>query len=542
MVVSLFMFTITLKNKLLYFLLLTLLILAFFLRINKITQIPPSLSWDEVAVGYNAWTIANYGRDEWGHFMPAYFKSFLDDKHPVHIYVTAFFVKLLGLNDFSVRLPAVILGVANILLIFLLGRILFKSNLLGLIAAFLLTISPYALHYSRFNHELNFAIFFFLLGLNLFFYGLKRKNILLSFSFLSLGISFLTYHSSEIVVSIVLIYLNLVYFKQLKQLKGYYLIGILFLGLIIILVSFNPALLGFARVSQTSFSTTQITNTYLYKTTQNQILGRANVVYNQYFLHFSKDYLFLLGDKNPRLSDQSSGEFFIFDGLFLIVGTIGLLLKKTKESLLILLIAVIAPLPSSLAQEAPHAARAMFMLGSWHLIIAYGIYLLTLVLRKKALKVFVLIFILFIYGYFFSNYLTKYYSEYSKKYAVDWQYGMKDIVSYVKDHPEYKLVYMTNVRFQPYIFFLYYLKYPLPKYLASSEFNYSDSRSYNLIYRFDKFIFDGWDPIESSPANGVLYIVSASQYDGLRYKASLKVKKIIPFPDGGDAFFLVSVS
>ena len=55
----------------------------------------------------------------------------------------------------------------------------------GLIAAFLLAISPYGIQFSRYNHEANFALFFFLLGLTLFFLGIEKKNIALSFAFLS---------------------------------------------------------------------------------------------------------------------------------------------------------------------------------------------------------------------------------------------------------------------------------------------------------------------------------------------------------------------
>src|SRR3989344_8321034 len=80
------------------------------LRFYKLDQIPPSLSWDEAAVGYNAYTIANWGKDKWGKSFPLVFKSFEDDKHPVHIYITAFWVKLLGSSDFVTRFPAALFG------------------------------------------------------------------------------------------------------------------------------------------------------------------------------------------------------------------------------------------------------------------------------------------------------------------------------------------------------------------------------------------------------------------------------------------------
>ncbi len=50
--------------------LLIIVFLSAILRFYKLDTIPPSLSWDEVAVGYNAYTIANWGRDEWGEVFP----------------------------------------------------------------------------------------------------------------------------------------------------------------------------------------------------------------------------------------------------------------------------------------------------------------------------------------------------------------------------------------------------------------------------------------------------------------------------------------
>ena len=106
------------KNKIPWVLLFAIVVVAFILRIYKVTEDPPSLNWDEVDSAYNAYTIANWGRDEWGKFLPLVFTSFRDDKHPVHIYLTAPIVKLFGLSDFTARLPGVIVGILSIIIIF----------------------------------------------------------------------------------------------------------------------------------------------------------------------------------------------------------------------------------------------------------------------------------------------------------------------------------------------------------------------------------------------------------------------------------------
>lgn len=519
------------------YILIFIIILSFVLRVYKLDSAPPSISWDEAAVGVNSWDIANYGRDEYGKFLPVFFRSFGDDKHPIHIYITAFFVKFLGLNEFSIRIPSTVFGTLNVLLIFLLGKILFKKNEIGLSAALFLAISPYAIHFSHFNHEANFALFFFMLGF-LLFYSSFNKSKYLPFSVLSFCITFITYHPAKIIVPAMGLILAIMYFKTIKKDKNFLLacFVVLFFG---ILIFINPELLGFARINQTAQGITEVEKTKLYKLTHNGILGRINLIFMQYSWHFTPQYLFIKGDKNARLSSQT-GEFYKLDAIFLLLGLIYLLHKRSKESVAILAWALIAPLPAALVAEAPHAARSMFMMGSWHIISALGFYSIITLVRKPIFKFIVLSVTVIILSLGLKDYLKYYYGEYAKRYAIDWQYGMKQIVDYVKDNEQYNEVFMTDVRAQPYIFFLYYLKYPLPKYLNTVIYNNSESLSYNNVSNFDRYYFDGWDPIESFPNKGVLYIVSPSQYDGLRHKQLFEVKKKIVYPNGTDAFFIIS--
>lgn len=522
-----------------YIILALIIFLASVLRFYKIGIIPPSITWDEAAVGYNAFTIANYGRDEYSKIFPAFFRSFGDDKHPIHVYTTAIFVKLLGLNDIAIRLPSATFGVLNVLLLFSLAKLIFKSDLIALTAAFFLGISPYNIHFSRFNHEANFALFWFQLALFLFYLSIKKEKNLILLSFLSFAICFITYHPSKIVVPIVIVLLLALYFKQLLINKKSFF-GSLFFGLIFsIFIFLNPQLLGFARINQTTLDKREIQENQLFKLTNNQFLGHLNLVLNQYSWHFTPEFLFLKGDKNPRLS-SSLGEFYKIDVLFLIAGLIYLLYRRSKGGFILLSWFFIAPLPSALVAEAPHAARSMFMMGSWHLVSAVGFYSLIALIPRFYMRVIFSLACLVILTIFIQNYLNYYYGEFVKRYAIDWQYGMRQIVEYIQSNPEYSQIDMTDVRSQPYIFFLYYLKTPLAKYKYQVLYNNSQSKSYNNVSNFDRYYFGDWDPIESYPSIGVLYIVTPSQYDGLRYKSLFDVKKLIYYPNDVEAFYLIS--
>jgi len=514
-------------------------------RTYRLDKVPPSLSWDETAVGYNAFAIANYGTDEWGAKLPLVFKSFEDFKHPVHIYITALFVKLFGLSDFTVRLPAALFGVGNVILIYFLAEKLFKSRMAGLLAALFLAVSPYNLQFSRFNHELNFAVFFLMLGILLFHWGIRKKNYLLSLSFLSFGLSFISYHSAKIVVPPIVILLCLVNIKKFHTVKKQFAIGLAILAFFILITVLNKDLLGLARIKQTSIPDEEIFLTQLYQKTNNKLFGRVEIIAKQYFKHFSYDYLFVSGDSNARHSTGAAGEFYKIDLIFLLTGIsfliYRLISKKDTKMLILLAWAFLGPLPAAMTSEAPHAARAMFMTGSWHLIAAYGFYCLATLSKNKLARGFLAILGLAGVAYFMRPYLIYYYSVYPQKEAIQWQYGMRETVKYLKSQKNVGAVYMTNVRQQPYIFFLYYLKTPAPQFLQTVNYNRTISKSFSLVSSFGKYHFlDDLEFAYSYPGYGIYYVLTGPEYTGLHYKKDFEVKSRILYPDGSEAFYIVT--
>src|SRR5687768_9057768 len=87
------------------------LLLAFFLRVYNITQQTPY--WEEVALGYDAYSILKTGKDHHGNSWPIVaFESFGDWKPSFYFYAIVPFVQLFGLNLLAVRMPSVLSGIA----------------------------------------------------------------------------------------------------------------------------------------------------------------------------------------------------------------------------------------------------------------------------------------------------------------------------------------------------------------------------------------------------------------------------------------------
>src|SRR3989344_2523195 len=103
------------------------LFIAVFLRFYQLSNIPPSLNWDEVSIGYNAYSIFKTAKDEWGNFLPLSFRAFGDYKLPFYIYLDIPFVFLFGLNELAVRLPSVLSGIGVVILTFFILKELTKS-------------------------------------------------------------------------------------------------------------------------------------------------------------------------------------------------------------------------------------------------------------------------------------------------------------------------------------------------------------------------------------------------------------------------------
>src|SRR3989338_1229337 len=184
------------KHKV-YVWLILIVILAFFLRFYKVTDIPPALNWDEVSIGYNAYSILKTGKDEWGNLLPVHFKSYGEYKLPAQIYLSIPGIAIFGLNELGVRVTPVVYGTLTVLLIFFLGRSLFQSNLVGLASAFLLAISPWHIHLTRASFESSLATFFVMLGIWFFIKGFKDQKWFV-ISMIPFVLSIFTYNSARI--------------------------------------------------------------------------------------------------------------------------------------------------------------------------------------------------------------------------------------------------------------------------------------------------------------------------------------------------------
>ena len=104
------------------------LLLAALLRVPFLSSVPNGFYSGEASTGYDAYSILQTGKDQYGEFLPLLTRSFGDYVEASYRYVAIPFIAVFGLNEFSTRLPSAVIGVLTIGALFSLVKIYFNTQ------------------------------------------------------------------------------------------------------------------------------------------------------------------------------------------------------------------------------------------------------------------------------------------------------------------------------------------------------------------------------------------------------------------------------
>lgn len=501
-----------------YWLLVVILLLAALLRLWKLGSIPPHLTPDEAALGYNAYSILKTGRDEYGELLPIIFKSFGDYKPGLYVYLTVPFVAALGLNEFAVRLPSAIAGIFSVYLIFIITKELFKDRRLSLISAFITAVTPWLIYFSRGAWEVNVSLTLTLAGIYLFLRSLQKpKFLILSSIFFSSTL--LSYQGAKLATSVVIIILLILYRRKIlgfdkKVLGKSAVLGIIVsLPIVLSLFQGRAGRLGVFSVFSYPRPKVYLENFLAqgsekpgglsYYLFHSESLNFVRGILGRWFNHYSGRFLFFQGDwPNPRHSAPYHGMLLLSDLVLLIVGFVALAKKGlSKETSFIWLWLVFSTLPSVLSRDQVHAVRALNMVVPVVFLLSFG---LENILAKKNIKYafFALFTLSFIY--FFDAYFV-HVPKHNSKY---WEYGYKQIVESISPiQGNYKTIKVQQSFAQPYIYFLFYQKYDPSLYQKQANLVESEYKGdVGYITSLDNIEFTQIDWSVSRGEHGTLFV------------------------------------
>lgn len=552
------------------------LFLAFFLRFYQLGQVPCSPDWDEAALGYNAYSLLKTGRDEYGQRLPLILRSFDDYKPAIYAYLIIPFLKIFGLNIFSVRLPAAFLGTLAVFLTYFLVKELFNKknnlnilisqsrqtrsqypNILPEVAALLLALSPWHLQFSRIAFESNIGVFFNILMALLFLKGLKKPSLLV-FAALVAGLNIYVYQAEKIFTPLLVLAMIIIWRQELGKIPKKYLLASLGIGLILLLpfiqmVLATPEIFLRARgtsvaADQTPFLARSVEKLQRDQENQNYlglILDNRRIVYllafiNGYLSHFDLNWLFITGDE-ARHHAPGVGLLYLWELPFLFLGIYSLIFKKisSKAKTLIFAWFFLAPIPASFTSGVPHAVRTLRFLPMIQIFVAVGLLTSWLWLKKQKKKnslyslipIAYCLFFIFNFLYYFNQYFIQqnYFNSQS------WQYGYQEAIEVIQGiEQNYQKIVVSNEPHldQSYIFFLFYLQYDPKTYQASGgtvSGGFAEKHT-----NFSKYTFRPikWEEEEKTPE--ILYVGRPDDFP-----EGAKMVKLINFLDGQPAIKLV---
>lgn len=512
-----------LKTK---YILLGIILLATVLRFWQLGTIPPSPDWDEVAYGYNAYSILNTGADEYGVKFPVVLKSYGDYKPALYSYLAVPSVAILGLNPFAVRFPNAFFSVLGVLGVYFLVKEIFKDEKLALISSFFLAVSPWQIQFTRFSHEATVAVTLNILAILFFLKGIKKYRWLIP-SAIFLSLTLYSYQSEKIFIPFLFLILFILFFKDIIRVPKNFIFAS-FIALFVIAIP----MLFFVLHDRNALSRAQGTSIFahqtevLNKSAKQLINDRKNhnvigeVIHNRrfvyaeeivknYLVHFSPQWLFITGDQS-RHHPPGMGILYLWDFPFIILGIYYLLKKNLtskKNKLLIFFWFFISPIAAAITYDVPHAGRTMNFLPIFQIFTAIGVFYLFTNLKKKIDKNNFFILVVFISSFFiinFTYYLRQYFVVLDQKNSEDYQYGYQQTVSEIeKIKGAYNHVIVSNQvpLDESYMFFLFYLKYPPQKYQYEEDKNHS----------FNKFTFRAINYQTDSNLSNVLLVGSVKE-------------------------------
>lgn len=477
--------------------LILILILASFLRFYQLGENPPAIYWDEVSLGYNAFSLLETGRDEYGNHLPFSIRSFNDYKPPLYSYLTIIPVWMFGLNEFAVRFVSATAGVVAVVSIYFLSRMLVEkkdwAETFALFNAFLLAVSPWHLHFSRAAFESNLAVTTSLIAVTCYLAWLRKKRYsdwFLLASVVFAASTMYAYHAARLVLPVIFLGLAIFDFKKLWARKVYVIPAIV-LGLLLVFpliyISSRGAISErfdtvsvFSMMSEGSRDGDRLAR---FRELREETTGPAQYLYSRklseflvvsrnHLEHYNLDFLFLNGDGQARHRAYGMGLVYITLLPFMLFGLYKLLGAKMMNKKVVFIWLLAAPLASGLTADTPHAIRGLMLVVPIQWLTAWGLTEIYFRIIDRSLLVQRLVagVLTLSFALNFATFMNLYYVISPHEYSKNWMYGYKELVSYLETvESDYEEIIVSNIYDQPHIYFAFYRQIDPREYQTFAE-------------------------------------------------------------------------
>lgn len=531
-------------------------VLGMLLRFFALSSYPVGFQIDEAILGYTGYSLLETGRDTNNYIFPLYTEVFGDYLPTGYHLLTIPGIKLFGLTEFSTRLPGALFGSISVLAMYFLALSFFRDKRIGLLSALFLAVTPWHIMLSRGSSEAVLSLFFIILGFAGLLLSIEKQNKKMLFlGALSLVVSYFIYHTPRLFVPLLVIAATMLLIPRLRKAGRQYMnlffvasfvvIGVAFL----LLVVFKGGTDRFNQVSIFSFPETRLvleeqlredgvnqSPILLTRFFHNKVINYSFTFLDQYFSHFTFNFLFLKGGLPIMFQIPNMGLLYIVTLPFLLYGMILAFVRKDHFGKIILIWLLLGPVVSALTtDDIPNIRRSVVMLPPITILSALG-FLEVMKNITRYRKLFVgAIAVLFILN--ISYFLHQYFVH--AKLHRPWyrNNGVKEMMQAVRsEYDNYDKIIMTKSTGGIYPLVLFYMQLDPRIYQDGGSTKDAEYTGFGKFF-FVPQVCPYTDRDDRFPKNGrILYVESGVCDEG---QSASDKKKIILKEDGTSAYQLI---
>ena len=469
-------------------------------RFFLLGSVPAGLNQDEASMGYDAYSILEYGIDRNAMHNPVHMIAWGSGQNALQAYVTIPFIKIFGLSIFTIRLVPALFGLLCLLLLYFAARRI-AGPVFALLSVFILAICPWHITLSRWALESNMLPGMILLGFLLLLRAQQAQKIPVA-AFAVFALAFYAYSTAYAFVPIFLFLYGLYAWRYRIFSIRQWLISLAVFGI----VAFPIGLFLLVNFCD-------LPNLNLYFITIPHLPGAPR--YSQMSSFFSADFWNMTLDNFKRVveilfekgtddelqnSVRGVGSLYMLSIPFFFWGLVKCIYDFFREKgpslrFPLLLWFFVAFAIAGLSTPAVHRMNLVFF--PMILLTAYGLWTLWKT-KKEAVWIFI-----FLYLFFFVRFLTLYFNEYARDVGEFFFESYVDAVDYAYDNAAPSdTLYLSDYLNQPYIHVLFITQYDVREYIRTAVIP-DKSSSFQIVRSFGRFVF-GLDNPASKNANVVV--------------------------------------
>jgi 4-amino-4-deoxy-L-arabinose transferase-like glycosyltransferase len=479
-------------------------VLSLLLYATFLTYAPIYLAHDEVNFGLSAHAIAHTGRDLNGQRLPIIFHIVTRYGRyyatSVVIYTTALLMRVAPISEWTIRFPTALVGVLDVVLVFLIGRRLFRNDWLATIAAVFLALTPAHFIHARLAVDHIYAVFFMLAWLYCLATFLETGRLAwLAAASTMLAIGTFSYLAAMVMMPLYFVMTLVVLWCARARRAAF---GVVVAGyawpLVVLLLWFlaEPAryreLLAFYQLPDAAAGVSPL-RSVLRLFSYFSLGVRAGVYWN----FFNPSMLFFSGDDSILSSTRQVGVFLLPLAPLLPLGAYQVLTRRRAQPLPVLVLAgfLTAPLAAVLAL-AVTIHRALLMLPFAALVATYGVeWFLERDVRWRRAVYVLLAIVPLQFAWFYRDYMTGYRVRSSSWFERDQRGAIEAVIAREPVDRPVPVYLSTDIQWLEGNWRLYTLKHGRPDLIERAVFVDSARLTPDSMPAGALLIAEGADPV-----------------------------------------------